>query len=273
MERAARWAGRACRGTDRGAGRGAAATPAAPAPEPRTFFAPVGRAVAWPLDRHGRPWPRSRFGQPMCPIDELPPGRKPGEAPGPGQSYDVMRDAIKAWRAAQAVFADPGRFAGIVRTAVDQQTGQVSSGYGTLTQAQTVKPEEEDRGLVEKLVDPAAAGGDDASGGGHSGNSATQLADWRTISGQASYYDLPGNLMANGQPFDSSAMSAAMLGVPLGTVVTVSLAGNPARSITVRITDRGPYVTGRVIDLSPAAFVALVGSLDIGVARVVVTVP
>jgi hypothetical protein len=91
----------------------AVAPPAAPEPEPRTFFAPVRRSTEWPVDRDGRPWLRSRFGQPMCPIDELPPGRKPGEAPGPGQSYDVMRDAIAAWRAAEEVFADPGRFARI----------------------------------------------------------------------------------------------------------------------------------------------------------------
>jgi hypothetical protein len=251
----------------------AAAPPAAPAPEPRSFFAPVGRATEWPVDRHGRAWPRSRFGQPMCPIDELPPGRKPGEAPGPGQAYDIMRDAIAAWRAAEAVFADPGRFAGIVRTAADPPAGKASSEYGTLTQAQPVKPEDEDRGLVDKLVDRAADAGDDASGDGGGGTSATQLVDSRTISGEASYYDLPGNLMANGQPFDPNAMSAAMLRVPLGTVVTVSLAGNPTRSISVRITDRGPYVTGRIIDLSPAAFVALVGSLDVGVARVVVMIP
>jgi rare lipoprotein A len=100
-----------------------------------------------------------------------------------------------------------------------------------------------------------------------------RLVDSRTISGQASYYDSPGNLMANGQLFDRNAMNAAMLGVPLGTTVTVALAANPARSITVRITDHGPYVPGRVIDLTPAAFVALVGSLNVGVTRVVVTIP
>src|ERR1019366_10002991 len=60
-----------------------AAAPAAPAPETRAGFAPVGRPAKWPVDRDGRPWPRSPFGLPMCPIHELPPGRKPGEAPGP----------------------------------------------------------------------------------------------------------------------------------------------------------------------------------------------
>jgi hypothetical protein len=192
--------------------------------------------------------------------------REPGEAPGPAQSHDIERDAIAAWRAAEAVSADPGRFAGIVRTAADPQGRAADSIYGTPIQAQAVKSEEENHDLVKKLVYRA----DDYAGGS---NSATRVVDSRTISGGASYYDLPGHSMANGQPFDSNAMNAAMLGVPLGTVVTVALAGNPSHSITVRITDRGPYVTGRVIDLSPAAFVALVGSLDVGVARVVVTIP
>jgi hypothetical protein len=59
----------------------AAAPPAAPEPEPRTFFAPVGRATDWPVDRDGRPWPRTAFGQPQCPLNEFPPGmRAPGEA-------------------------------------------------------------------------------------------------------------------------------------------------------------------------------------------------
>jgi hypothetical protein len=45
----------------------------------------------------------------------------------------------------------------------------------------------------------------------------------QTISGGASYDDLPGNLMANGKMFDPSAMTAAMLQTKLGTAVTVSL--------------------------------------------------
>jgi len=77
-----------------------AAVSTAPAPVAAASFAPVGRPAEWPVDRNGRPWPRSAFGQPMCPIDERPPGvRRPGDAPAPGQAYDVERDAIAAWRA------------------------------------------------------------------------------------------------------------------------------------------------------------------------------
>jgi rare lipoprotein A (peptidoglycan hydrolase) len=48
--------------------------------------------------------------------------------------------------------------------------------------------------------------------------------------GGASYYGLPGNLMANGQKFDATAMNAAMLQTKLGTVVTVSPGLKPNKS-------------------------------------------
>ena len=71
------------------------------------------------------------------------------------------------------------------------------------------------------------------------------------IGGGASYYNLPGNKMANGALFDASAMNAAMLHIPLGTRVRVTSLTDPSRSIDVTVTDRGPYVSGRVIDLIP----------------------
>ncbi len=103
--------------------------------------------------------------------------------------------------------------------------------------------------------------------------SQTIPAHSQAVKGGASYYPPTGRLMANCQPYDPNAMTAAMLGVGFGTAVTVTLASDPHRSITVTVTDRGPYVTGRVIDLTPAAFKALVGSLAPGVVQVVVTVP
>lgn len=64
--------------------------------------------------------------------------------------------------------------------------------------------------------------------------------------------------MANGQPFDPEALTAASWFFPLGTWVNVS---SGERSITVEITDRGPakrlVQQGRVIDLSHAAFARL----------------
>ena len=68
-------------------------------------------------------------------------------------------------------------------------------------------------------------------------------------------------------------MNAAMLTVPLGTHVTVISLKDPSRSIEVTVTDRGPYVPGRIIDLTPKAFKALFGSQHSGISPVIVAVP
>ncbi len=102
--------------------------------------------------------------------------------------------------------------------------------------------------------------------------SQTIPAQSQAVKGGASYYPPTGRLMANRQPYDPNAMTAAMLGVGFGTAVTVTLAGDPHRSVTVTVTDRGPYVAGRAIDLTPAGFKVLVGSLAPGVVQVVATV-
>jgi rare lipoprotein A len=67
-------------------------------------------------------------------------------------------------------------------------------------------------------------------------------------SGIASVYR--GQQTASGEHMNSAAMTAAQL--PFGTRVTVFNRSN-GRSAVVRINDRGPFVRGRVIDLSPAA--------------------
>jgi rare lipoprotein A len=61
---------------------------------------------------------------------------------------------------------------------------------------------------------------------------------------------------ASGEPMNPGAMTAAHRTLPFGTQVTVVNRGN-GRSTVVRINDRGPFVHGRVIDLSPAAALAL----------------
>ncbi|MBQ1074187.1 septal ring lytic transglycosylase RlpA family protein [Micromonospora sp. C31] len=77
----------------------------------------------------------------------------------------------------------------------------------------------------------------------------------------ASFY-AEGQLTANGENFDPSALTAAHKTLPFNTKVRVT---NPAngRSVTVRINDRGPFVEGRCLDLSRAAF-ADIASLDAG---------
>ena len=63
------------------------------------------------------------------------------------------------------------------------------------------------------------------------------------------YHD---RITANGEHMNPIAMTAAHKSLPMGSMVTVHNKSN-GRSATVRINDRGPYVTGRVIDLSPGA--------------------
>lgn len=81
----------------------------------------------------------------------------------------------------------------------------------------------------------------------------------------ASYYGEP-QMTASGERFNPSAMTAAHKTLPLGSKVRVI---NPrsGESVTVRINDRGPYVGGRCLDLSRAAFAAI-GSLNAGVMTV-----
>ncbi|MFG3698803.1 septal ring lytic transglycosylase RlpA family protein [Micromonospora sp. NPDC047620] len=77
----------------------------------------------------------------------------------------------------------------------------------------------------------------------------------------ASFYS-EGQLTANGETFDPSELTAAHKTLPFDTRVRVT---NPAngKSVTVRINDRGPFVEGRCLDLSRAAF-AEIASLDAG---------
>ncbi|MEV0154158.1 septal ring lytic transglycosylase RlpA family protein [Micromonospora sp. NPDC050686] len=77
----------------------------------------------------------------------------------------------------------------------------------------------------------------------------------------ASFYD-EGQMTANGETFDPSALTAAHKTLPFDTKVRVTNPDN-GKSVTVRINDRGPYIDGRCIDLSRAAFAAI-ASLDLG---------
>jgi rare lipoprotein A len=73
-------------------------------------------------------------------------------------------------------------------------------------------------------------------------------------SGIASVYS--GGLTANGETAHASQMTAAHRSLPFGTLVRVTHS-HSGRSVVVRINDRGPFVRGRVIDLTPAAAHAL----------------
>src|SRR5262249_59762780 len=76
-------------------------------------------------------------------------------------------------------------------------------------------------------------------------------------SGIASVYDQSsGAATARGEPLREDAMTAAHRTLPFGTMVRVTNRRNGQVAV-VRINDRGPFVRGRVIDLSPAAGHAL----------------
>jgi len=59
-------------------------------------------------------------------------------------------------------------------------------------------------------------------------------------------------MTANGELFDMHAMTAAHKTLPFGTKVRLTNPSN-GRSVVVRINDRGPFIPGRVIDVSRAA--------------------
>jgi rare lipoprotein A len=71
-------------------------------------------------------------------------------------------------------------------------------------------------------------------------------------SGIASVYAYNGGRTASGERMSNAALTAAHRTLPFGTMVRVTNARS-GRSVVVRINDRGPFVRGRVIDLSPAA--------------------
>ncbi len=72
--------------------------------------------------------------------------------------------------------------------------------------------------------------------------------------GIASWYGpgFKGNRTASGERFDPKALTAAHPTLPFGTLVEVSRR-DKKKSVIVMVTDRGPYVAGRAIDLSRAA--------------------
>ena len=109
----------------------------------------------------------------------------------------------------------------------------------------------------------------------HAGNGAGN--DWRnanasmgstsgrSFSGMASYYgNESGSKTASGQRFNQNAMTAAHRSLPFGTKLRVTHGG---RSVVVTINDRGPFIRGRVLDLSTGAARA-VGLTGAGVGRV-----
>jgi len=86
--------------------------------------------------------------------------------------------------------------------------------------------------------------------------------------GIASWYGpgFHGNRTANGEVYDMDGISAAHKTLPFGTIVRV-VEFSTGNSIVVRINDRGPFVEGRIIDLSKGA-AAKLGMIDKGITDV-----
>ncbi len=102
----------------------------------------------------------------------------------------------------------------------------------------------------------------------------TKAKDWVgfTQKGQASYYGLKhqGKKTASGEPFKQELKTAAHKTIPFGAMVKVTNVDND-KSVVVRVNDRGPFVSGRIIDLSSSAFNAI-GSTAKGVLKVEIEV-
>ena len=96
-----------------------------------------------------------------------------------------------------------------------------------------------------------------SSGSGHS------------FSGMASFYgNESGSKTASGQRFNQNAMTCAHRSLPFGTKLRVTHGGS---SVVVTVNDRGPFIRGRVLDLSTGAARAI-GLTSAGVGRVVAEV-
>jgi rare lipoprotein A len=86
--------------------------------------------------------------------------------------------------------------------------------------------------------------------------------------GKASWYGpgFEGRKTANGETFRTAQMTAAHKSLPMNSVVEVTNVNNGKTAI-VRINDRGPFITGRIIDLSQAA-AQEIGMMQAGTAEV-----
>jgi rare lipoprotein A len=106
-----------------------------------------------------------------------------------------------------------------------------------------------------------------AAGGGWLDSNASigSQSSGRGFSGKASFYgNESGSRTASGQRFNQNAMTAAHRSLPFGTKLRVTHRG---QSVVVTINDRGPFIKGRVLDLSTGAARAI-GLTGAGVGHV-----
>jgi rare lipoprotein A len=134
--------------------------------------------------------------------------------------------------------------------------------------------------LLLSIVTVAAAACGPPSGVGASDETPPRIAatrpqpdlSGRTRFGDASFYakKFAGREMANGDKMDPHGDNAASKTLPLGTRAKVTNIAT-GQSAVVTIQDRGPYVKGRIVDLSPSTAQTIGITQDNGVAKVKVT--
>ncbi|MEH6455476.1 MAG: septal ring lytic transglycosylase RlpA family protein [Cocleimonas sp.] len=105
-----------------------------------------------------------------------------------------------------------------------------------------------------------------------SSNSAHSHSSSQYEAGQASYYanKYQGRQTANGERFNQNARTAAHKTLKFGTRVKVTNVDN-GRSVIVRINDRGPFIKGRIIDLSKSSF-SIIANPRLGIVKVKVEI-
>ncbi|MCL2331882.1 MAG: septal ring lytic transglycosylase RlpA family protein [Actinomycetia bacterium] len=139
-----------------------------------------------------------------------------------------------------------------IKQSIASQQAYVNS----LSTQQSAALEAAQRALRSQKSASPTPGPSGPSGGHYSGTGFT-------FSGQASWYDT-GSTTANGEHFYPDGLTAACLLVDFNTYLRVTYQG---RSVVVRVNDHGPYVAGRVIDLSRGAAEAI-GMKSAGVGQV-----
>ena len=104
----------------------------------------------------------------------------------------------------------------------------------------------------------------------HGGRHGAERVRGGGASGLASWYGpgFQGHRTASGERFNSNGLTAAHRSLPLGCRVLVTNRAN-GRSVVVRINDRGPFGTGKVIDLSHASAraIGMSGSAPVSLSR------
>jgi rare lipoprotein A len=141
-------------------------------------------------------------------------------------------------------------------TVADDRNAADRAGRGELREAQSPSPSASPSPSPSKSPSPTP------SKSKPSKTASTPAGVASTGTCQASFY-ADGARTANGEKFDPNGLTAAHKTLPFNTMVRVTNLAN-GKSVVVRINDRGPFVSGRCLDLAKGAFVTI-ASVSAGV--------